>query len=62
MKKNKLIALGIIVFLFTVPFHFAYNNIEGSGGIVQALSMTVVIVGAVVAILMFNKDTGEGAH
>jgi len=62
MKKNKLIALGIIVFLFTFPFHYGYLNIEGNGGVVQALSMAVLIIGAVVAILMFNKDTGEGAH
>lgn len=61
MKKNKIIALAIIAFLFTFPFHYGYLNMEGNGGIVQALSMAVLIIGTVVAILMFNKDTGD-AH
>jgi len=62
MAKNKLISLGIIIFLFAVPFNWAYNTIEGTGGIVQALCMTLIIVGSVVAIMIFNKDTGEAHH
>ena len=61
MSKNKLIAVAIILILFTVPFHYAYLSIEGDGGIVQALFMGFTIIAAVVAILIFNKDTGE-AH
>ncbi len=62
MSKNKLISLGIIVFLFAVPFNWAYNTIEGTGGIVQALCMAFIIIASLVAILMFNKDTGESHH
>ena len=62
MKKNKLIALIIIAFLFTVPFYYGYLHIEGDGGIIQAIAMTVCIIGAVVAILLFNKDTEEAHH
>ena len=61
MSKNKWIAVAIIAVLFTVPFHLAYLKIEGHGGIVQALAMSVVIIAAIVAIIIFNKDTGE-AH
>jgi len=61
MTKNKWIAVAIIAFLFILPFHYAYIKIEGHGGIVQALSMTVIIIAAIVAIIIFNKGTGE-AH
>ena len=61
MSKNKLIAIAIIIFLFTFPFYYGYLHIEGNGGIVQALAMSVVIIGAVAAIIIFNKDTGD-AH
>lgn len=61
MSKNKIIGAVIILVLFTVPFHYAYLSIEGNGGIVQALFMGLVIIAAVVAIIIFNKDTGE-AH
>lgn len=56
MKKNKLIALAIIAFMFTIPFHYAYLSIEKTGGIVQALSMTFLIIGVVVAIVLFNEE------
>jgi hypothetical protein len=61
MKKNKLIAIAIILVLFTAPFHYAYLSIEGNGGIVQALCMGLIIIGSVAAILIFNKETSE-AH
>jgi len=62
MKKNKLIALAIIAFLFTAPFHYAYIAIEKDGGIVQALSMTLIIIGAIIAIVLFNSDSEEAHH
>ena len=61
MSKNKLIAIAITVFLFTLPFYYGYLHIEGNGGVVQALAMAVVIIGAVAAIIIFNRDTGD-AH
>ena len=62
MSKNKIIATAIILFLFIVPFHFGYMEIEGNGGIVQALSMGFIIITAVIAVIIFNKDTGEAHH
>lgn len=59
MSKNKMIAVGIIIFLFAVPFHWAYMDIQGDGGFVQALAMTVIIIASIVAIIMFNKKTEE---
>ncbi|MCO6499280.1 MAG: hypothetical protein J5I47_02765 [Vicingus serpentipes] len=59
MSKNKWIAVAIIAVLFTVPFYYAYLNIQGHGGIVQALAMTVIIIAAIVAIILFNKSTGH---
>lgn len=56
MKKNKLIALAIIAFMFTIPFHYAYIAIEKEGGIVQALSMAFLIIGVVIAIALFNEE------
>jgi hypothetical protein len=61
MTKNKMIGATIILFLFAVPFNWGYLGIEGTGGIVQALCMGFIIIAAVVAIVIFNKDTGE-AH
>ncbi len=60
MNKNKIIALAIITFLIFVPFQFAFLNFTVETQLVQALTMAVVIVGAIVAILMFNK--GESSH
>lgn len=62
MKKNKLIALIIIAVMFTLPFHYTYIDIQGRGGIVQALSMTVMIIGTIVAIFMFNNSSEEAHH
>lgn len=60
MAKNKMIAVLILVGLIIYPFQVAFMNIEGNGGIGQAIAMTVVIVGAVIAIFLFNKETEEG--
>ena len=61
MNKNKWIAVAIVAVLFTFPFHYAYLSIEGRGGIVQALFMALIIIASIVAIILFNKNTGE-AH
>ena len=62
MSKNKLIATAIILFLFIVPFYWGYLSLEGDGGIVSALSMGLIIIVSVIAVLIFNKDTGESHH
>lgn len=62
MSKNKLIALAIILFLIFVPFQWAYIDFTVQSQLVQALTMTMVIIGAIVAILMFNKKTGGESH
>lgn len=61
MSKNKLIALLIVVVIFALPFQTSFMYVEHGDYLVQALTMAVTIIGIVVAILMFNKDTGE-AH
>jgi len=60
MSKNKLIALAIIAFLILVPFQWAFIDFTVESQLVQSLTMAVVIIGAIVAILMFNK--GESSH
>jgi energy-converting hydrogenase Eha subunit C len=62
MKRNKIIALAIIAFLIIVPFQWAYFDITVDSQLVQAITMAIVILGAVIAIFMFNKDTGESSH
>jgi energy-converting hydrogenase Eha subunit C len=62
MKKNKIIALAIIAFLILVPFQWAYFDITVESQFIQAIAMAIVIIGAVIAIFMFNKDTGESSH
>lgn len=62
MNKNKLIALAIILFLILVPFHFAYIDFTIESQVSQVLTMTIVIIGSIVAILMFNKKTDDGSH
>ncbi|MBL4593592.1 MAG: hypothetical protein JKX68_07240 [Flavobacteriales bacterium] len=60
MSKNKMIALAIIAFLILVPFQFSYLSFSVETQLVQALTMAVVIIGSIIAILMFNK--GESSH
>ncbi len=60
MNKNKIIALVIIAFLILVPFQFAFISFSMETQLLQVLTMAVVIIGSIVAILMFNK--GESSH
>ncbi len=60
MSKNKLIALAILAFLIFVPFQWSYIDFSVESQLSQALTMAVVIIGSIVAILMFNK--GESSH
>ena len=62
MKKNKIVALAIIAFLILVPFQWAYFDITVKSQLVQAITMAIVIIGAVVAILIFNKKSDETTH
>ena len=62
MKKNRLIGFIIIALMFTFPFHYTYIDIEGYGGIGQALSMAVLIIGVVVGIVMINNSSEEAHH
>ncbi|MCB9360195.1 MAG: hypothetical protein H6587_01550 [Flavobacteriales bacterium] len=62
MKKNRLIAVAIVVVLALLPFQPAYMNLSVEGELLQVFMMTVVILGSIVAILMYNKDTGESQH
>lgn len=60
MKKNKIIALAILAFIIIVPFQWAYINFTVESQLLQAIMMAVVIIGAAVAIFIFNK--GESTH
>lgn len=62
MKKNRLIAVAIVVVLALLPFQPAYMNLSVEGELLQVFMMTIVIIGSIVAILMYNKDTGENHH
>ena len=64
MNKNKLIALAILAVLIFLPFQWAYVGFSVETQLMQVLSMAVVIIGAVYAVLLFNKKTpGSGdAH
>lgn len=62
MSKNKIIALAIIAFLILVPFHFAYIDFSIESQFLQSIMMTLVIIGAIIAIVLFNKDTEKSSH
>ena len=62
MNKNKLIALAIILFLVFVPFQWAYIDFTVESQLSQVLTMAMVIIGSVIAILLFNKETGNDSH
>ena len=62
MKKNKIVALAIIAFLILVPFQWAYFDITIKTQFSQAIAMAVVIIGAIIAILIFNKKSNEASH
>ena len=60
MAKRKLIALGILAVITFTFFQWAFIEFSVETQLLQALSMAVVILGSVVAIIMFNK--GESSH
>lgn len=64
MGKNKLIALAIIIVLILVPFQWAFIDFDVESRLLQVISMTVVVIGSIIAILMFNKKEpgGESHH
>jgi len=62
MSKNKLIAVAIVIILIVLPFQSAYIYFSEESQVLQVLSMAVVIIGSIIAILMYNKDTGESHH
>ncbi|MDF1673045.1 MAG: hypothetical protein P1U41_06045 [Vicingaceae bacterium] len=62
MNKNKLIALAIVLFLIFVPFQWAYIDFTVESQLSQVITMAIVIVGSIVAILMFNKKTDNDSH
>lgn len=59
MSKNKLIALAILVVLIALPFQTSYISFSVESQLMQVLTMAVVIIGSVVAIVLFNKKSGE---
>ncbi len=61
MSKNKIISIVIILFLIFVPFQFAYVDFTVESQLTQVLTMAMVLIGSVVAILMFNKKSGDQA-
>lgn len=60
MAKNKLIALGILAVLVVTVFQTGFINFSVESQFWQAISMAVVIIGSIIAIVMFNK--GESTH
>jgi hypothetical protein len=60
MNKNKLIALAILVVLLIYPFQEAFISFTVESQLLQSLMMALVIIGSIVAILLFNK--GESSH
>ncbi len=62
MNKKKLIAIAIIAVIILLPFQAAYITFSKDTRLLQVLSMTVAIIGAVVAILLYNKASEETNH
>ena len=60
MNKNKLIALGILAVIVFTVFQWGFIDFSVETQLIQALSMAVVIIGSIVAIMLFNK--GESSH
>lgn len=59
MNKKKLIALGIIAFLILLPFRTAFINFTIESEFIQVLSMTLVVLGACAAIMIYNAGSEE---
>lgn len=62
MNKKKLIALAIVVFIVLLPFRATYITFSLETQFLQVISMTVLIIGAIVAIMMYNQGSEEEAH
>ncbi len=62
MNKKKLIALAIVVFLILLPFRMAFINFTLESELIQVFAMTIVVLGSVVAILLFNQGAEETNH
>tara|TARA_B100000809_G_scaffold65945_1_gene62591 strand:+ start:4193 stop:4375 length:183 start_codon:yes stop_codon:yes gene_type:complete len=60
MAKNKLIALGILSVITFTFFQWAFIDFSVETQLLQALSMAAVIIGSVIAVVLFNK--GESSH
>lgn len=60
MAKSKLIALGILAVITVTFFQWGFIDFSVESQFLQVISMAIVIIGAVVAIMLFNK--GESAH
>ena len=60
MAKSKLIALGILAVLVVTFFQWAFIDFSVESQLLQVISMAIVIIGAVVAIMLFNE--GESSH
>ena len=60
MAKSKLIALGILAVITFTFFQWAFIDFSVETQLAQALSMAVVIIGSIVAVILFNK--GESSH
>lgn len=62
MNKKKLIALAIVVFLILLPFRMAFINFTLESEVLQVFAMTVVVLGSVVAVLLYNSGAEETGH
>ena len=60
MAKSKLIALGILAVITFTVFQWAFIDFSVETQFLQALSMAAVIIGSVIAVVLFNK--GESSH
>lgn len=60
MAKSKLIALGIIAVISFTFFQWGFIDFSLETQLLQAISMAIVIIGSVVAVILFNK--GESSH
>jgi cytochrome bd-type quinol oxidase subunit 2 len=63
MPKNKLIALAIILVLIFLPFQTAFVDFSVETQLLQVLTMAVVVIGSIIAIILFNrKEEGSSHH
>ena len=63
MNKKKLIAVAIVLFLLLVPFQTAFISFTTEDALLQVLSMTLVILGSIYAVYLYNQGAEEsGEH